>query len=110
MRWKICRGGGEPIYIMRRVQQLRLVRFSYMTTFLSRKGQVVLPVAVREQLRLTRGDHFEVSIEDDDTIVSRRESHPANRGLIEHLLGCPFPFIVLECERDDTFPTGTREH
>jgi AbrB family looped-hinge helix DNA binding protein len=80
----------------------RLVRFSYMTTVLSQKGQVVLPLAVRQQLRLTPGEDFEVSIEDEDTIVLRRVSHPANRGLVEHLLTCPFPFDIPEREKDDT--------
>ncbi len=75
-----------------------------MTTVLSQKGQVVLPLAVREQLRLTAGEGFEVSIEDEDTIVLRRVSDLANRGLIEHLLACPFPFTVPDREQDDTAP------
>jgi AbrB family looped-hinge helix DNA binding protein len=75
-----------------------------MTTVLSQKGQVVLPAAVREQLRLTPGDDFEISVEDEDTIVLRRISHSANRGLVEHLLACPFPFDIPERERDDTEP------
>jgi AbrB family looped-hinge helix DNA binding protein len=69
-----------------------------MTTVLSKKGQVVLPLAIREQLRLAAGEDFEVSIEDEDTIVLRRVSRPANHGLIEHLLACPFPFIIPDRE------------
>ena len=75
-----------------------------MTTVLSQKGQVVLPLSVREQLHLTPGEDFEVSIEDEDTIVLRRVSHPANRGLIEHLLACPFPFVIPDRQKDDTVP------
>jgi AbrB family looped-hinge helix DNA binding protein len=75
-----------------------------MTTVLSQKGQVVLPLAVREQLRLTSGEDFEVTVEDEDTIVLRRVSHPANRGLVDHLLACPFPFVIPPREKDDTAP------
>lgn len=40
-----------------------------MTTVLSRKGQIVLPSAVREQMHLERGQDFEVFIDDEDTIT-----------------------------------------
>ena len=43
-----------------------VVRFSAMTTVLSQKGQIVLPVPVREQLHLSPGDDFEVAVEDED--------------------------------------------
>jgi len=75
-----------------------------MTTVLSQKGQVVLPLAVRERLRLTPGEDFEVSVEDEDTIVLRRVTQPANRGLIDHLLACPVPFVIPDRETDDTTP------
>ncbi len=77
-----------------------------MTTVLSQKGQIVLPLAVREQLGLTPGEDFEVSIEDEDTIVLHRVSHPANRGLVEHLLACPVPFVIPGREEDDTAPVS----
>ena len=63
-----------------------------MTTVLSKKGQVVLPSAVREQLHLEPGQDFEVSINDDDTIMLRRISRQPNNGLIDHLLSCPSPW------------------
>lgn len=75
-----------------------------MTTVLSQKGQLVLPVPIREQLHLAPGDDFEVSVEDDDTITLRRISHPANRGLVELLLACPAPFAIPTRETDDTRP------
>jgi AbrB family looped-hinge helix DNA binding protein len=73
-----------------------------MTTVLSQKGQVVLPVPIRQHLHLAPGDDFEVSVEDDDTITLRRISRPANRGLIDHLLACPSSFEIPARETDDT--------
>ena len=75
-----------------------------MTTVLSQKGQIVLPVPVREQLHLVPGDDFEVAIEDEDTITLRRISTPANCGLVNLLLACPAPFRIPRRERDDTEP------
>ena len=75
-----------------------------MTTVLSRKGQIVLPVPVRQQLGLSPGDDFEVAVEDEDTITLRRISQPANRGLVDWLLACPAPFEVPARETDDTPP------
>ena len=75
-----------------------------MTTVLSKKGQIVLPVPVRQQLNLSPGDDFEVVIEDEDTITLRRISQPANRGLVDLLLACPSPFEIPARETDDTNP------
>ena len=63
-----------------------------MTTVLSKKGQIVLPSAVREQLHLEPGQYFEVFVDDDDTIVLRRISRRPNEGLIDLLQACPYPF------------------
>jgi AbrB family looped-hinge helix DNA binding protein len=75
-----------------------------MTTVLSQKGQIVLPLAVREQLHLAPGADFEVSIEEDDAIVLRRISNPPNKGLVDHLLACPSPLVIPAREEDDTTP------
>lgn len=75
-----------------------------MTTVLSQKGQLVLPVPVREQLHLSPGDDFEVAIEDEDTITLRRISSPPNHGLVDLLLACPAPFDIPVRERDDSQP------
>ena len=75
-----------------------------MTTVLSQKGQLVLPVPVRQRLHLAPGDDFEVAIEDEDTITLRRVSHPANRGLVDLLLACPSSFKIPPRERDDSKP------
>jgi len=40
-----------------------------MTTVLSQKGQLVLPVPVRQQFGLEPGDDFEVAIEEGATEV-----------------------------------------
>lgn len=72
-----------------------------MTTVLSQKGQIVLPVPVREQLHLVPGDDFEIANEDDETITLRRITTPANRGLVDLLLECPAPFEILPRDGDD---------
>ena len=75
-----------------------------MTTVLSQKGQIVLPVPIRQKLHLSAGDDFEVAIEDDDTITLRRISQPANRGLVDLLLACPAPFEMPARDSDDSEP------
>ena len=75
-----------------------------MTTALSQKGQIVLPVPIRQKLHLSAGDDFEVAIEDDDTITLRRISQPANRGLVDLLLACPAPFEIPARDTDDSEP------
>lgn len=78
--------------------------FLTMTTILSKKGQIVLPGAIRERLGLEPGQDFEVFVEDDDTIVLRRISRPPNRGLVDHLIACPSPFEVPARARDAACP------
>ncbi|MCW1885383.1 AbrB/MazE/SpoVT family DNA-binding domain-containing protein [Luteolibacter flavescens] len=75
-----------------------------MTTVLSQKGQIVLPGAIRQQLQLQTGDDFEITVEDEDTIILRRIGHPANRGLVDLLLSCPASFEIPPREKDDSKP------
>ncbi len=75
-----------------------------MTTVLSQKGQIVLPSAVREQMHLEAGQDFEVFIDDEDTITLRRINRPPNRGLVDHLLACPYPFEIPPRDKDSTRP------
>ena len=75
-----------------------------MTAVLSNKGQIILPVPVRQQLHLSPGDDFEVEVEDGDTITLRRVAQPANRGLVDLLLACPSQFEIPSRETDDTAP------
>ncbi len=71
-----------------------------MTTVLSQKGQLVLPASVRERLELCPGDDFEISIEDDDTILLRRISSPPNSGLVDLLLSAPGELEIPERAKD----------
>ena len=73
-----------------------------MTTMLTQKGQLVLPVPVRQRLHLSPGDDFEVAIEDEDTLTLRRVSHPANRGLVDLLLACPSSFVIPPREAENS--------
>ncbi len=73
-----------------------------MTTVLSQKGQIVLPSAVREQMHLEPGQDFEVFIDDEDTITLRRINRPPNRGLVDHLLACPYPLEIPPRAKDST--------
>jgi AbrB family looped-hinge helix DNA binding protein len=73
-----------------------------MTTILSQKGQIVLPSAVREQMHLEPGQDFEVFVNDEDTITLRRINRPPNRGLVDHLLACPYPFEIPPRSKDST--------
>ena len=75
-----------------------------MTTVLSKKGQIVLPGPIRQQLHLEAGDDFEILIEDEETITLRRVSQPANRGLVDLLLSCPEQFEIPPRETDDSSP------
>ena len=72
-----------------------------MMTVMSKKGQVVLPAAVRKHLSLSPGDDLEVTIQ-DDTIVLRPVSRPPNKGLSDLLKACPHPFEVPSREEDDS--------
>jgi AbrB family looped-hinge helix DNA binding protein len=73
-----------------------------VTTVLSQKGQIVLPASIRNQLHLSPGDDFEISVEDEETITLRRISRPANQGLVDLLLKCPSPLPLPKREKDDT--------
>lgn len=75
-----------------------------MTTILSQKGQIVLPSSIREQMHLEPGQDFEIFVEDEDTITLRRINHPANHGLVDHLLACPYPFEISSRAKDFTKP------
>jgi AbrB family looped-hinge helix DNA binding protein len=75
-----------------------------MTTVLSKKGQIVLPGAIRDQLQLLPGEDFEVNVEDMQTIVLRRISTPVNAGLVDLMLACPAEFIAPPRQKDDSAP------
>ena len=45
-----------------------------------------------------------IYIEDEDTITLRRITQPANRGLVDLLLGCPATFEITARDDDDREP------
>jgi len=65
-----------------------------MTTVLSKKGQIVLPAAIRERLGLEPGDDFEISVDGENLITLRRITRRPNEGLVDHLLACPEPLEI----------------
>ena len=75
-----------------------------MTTVLSQKGQIVLPVLIRQELDLSPGDDFEILIEEENTITLRRVSRPPNSGLVDLLSACPASFEIPKRERDSSKP------
>lgn len=79
-------------------------RIFLLTTVLSKKGQIVLPSAVREQLGLEPGQDFEVLVDDENAIVLRPIPQRPNRGLVDHLLACPSSFGVPPRARDHSPP------
>jgi AbrB family looped-hinge helix DNA binding protein len=76
-----------------------------MSTVLSKKGQIVLPNAVREQMHLKPGQDFEVVVDDEDTILLSPDSRPPNQGLGDHLLACPSPFDLPARAKDSSAPS-----
>jgi AbrB family looped-hinge helix DNA binding protein len=55
-----------------------------MTATMSTKGQVVIPLAIREELELKPGDDFEVIRRQDEVVLRRIGTRP-RRKLTEHL-------------------------
>lgn len=70
-----------------------------MTTVLARKGQVVIPKHIRDELELESGDDFEVYVLDGE-IVLRPLQKKRNEGLCEILLNPPGTLDLPERERE----------
>lgn len=70
------------------------------TTRLSRKGQIVIPLDIRNDLHLVVGDDFEVQAQGEDTIVLRLVQKRPNQGLVKALLSCPDEFEIPERSKD----------
>jgi AbrB family looped-hinge helix DNA binding protein len=62
-----------------------------MTTHMGKRGEVVIPKAIRVSCEISPGDEFEVIADEDDLdlILLRRIRSAANAGLVEHLAACP---------------------
>jgi bifunctional DNA-binding transcriptional regulator/antitoxin component of YhaV-PrlF toxin-antitoxin module len=75
-----------------------------MKTAISTKGQLVLPVALRDQDGIEPGQEFEIERIDRGEYRLTRLSSRANEGVVEWLLACPEKgfFTPIESESTDT--------
>jgi AbrB family looped-hinge helix DNA binding protein len=60
-----------------------------MTTKISSKGQIVLPVEIRERDDIKPGQSFEIERIDRGEYRLKRKTPRRNRGLVKLLLACP---------------------
>jgi hypothetical protein len=75
-----------------------------MTTTVSSKGQVVLPVELREQDRILAGQQFSIERVEPGAYLLKRLPVPSKEGLTDWLLACPEKgwFQPIESESTDT--------
>jgi AbrB family looped-hinge helix DNA binding protein len=75
-----------------------------VTTTISSKGQIVLPVAIRQQDGIEPGQEFEIERIDRGEYRLVRRRRPANEGLVDWLVACPEKgfFVPIESESTDT--------
>jgi AbrB family looped-hinge helix DNA binding protein len=73
-------------------------------TKISSKGQIVLPVELRERDQIEPGQEFEVQRVDAGDYRLLRIGPPRNTGLVDWLLACPQKgfFVPIESESTDT--------
>jgi len=60
-----------------------------MTTSVSSKGQIVLPVEIRRRDQIEPGQEFEVERLGKGEYLLRRKARPRNEGFVNLLLSCP---------------------
>ena len=75
-----------------------------MKTAVSTKGQIVIPVEIRQQDAIEPGQEFEIERIDNGEYRLIRLSPPRNQGLVDWLLACPEKgfFVPIESESTDT--------
>jgi AbrB family looped-hinge helix DNA binding protein len=75
-----------------------------MRTRVSTKGQIVLPVELRQRDGIEAGQEFEVDRIDAEEYRLRRVAPAPNEGLVEWLLACPEKgwYVPIESESTDT--------
>lgn len=80
------------------------VRFylTIMNTQLSSKGQIVLPVELREVDQLTPGQVFEIERVGAGEYLLKRVREPGRPGLMQWLKECPSPDWFREVESEST--------
>ena len=75
-----------------------------MTTWVSSKGQIVLPAKIGRQDRIEPGQEFEIERLDRGEYRLVRRAPLPNEGLVDWLLACPEKgfFVPVESESTDT--------
>lgn len=75
-----------------------------MKTTVSTKGQVVIPVEIRQQDDIEPGQEFEIERLDRGDYRLSRIAPLRNHGLLDWLLACPEKgfFVPIESESTDT--------
>jgi AbrB family looped-hinge helix DNA binding protein len=73
-----------------------------LTTTISSKGQIVLPVAIREQDGIKPGQEFEIERIDRGEYRLTRKSLKRNEGLVKLLLACPVKGWFTPMDRAET--------
>ena len=75
-----------------------------MKTVVSSKGQIVLPVELRQQDGIKTGQEFDIDRVEEGEYRLVRRNRPANVGLIDWLLSCPTKdfFTAIDSESTDS--------
>jgi AbrB family looped-hinge helix DNA binding protein len=73
-----------------------------MTTVISSKGQIVLPVEIRRQDDVRAGEEFEIERLDCGEYRLTRRTRRKNVGLVDLLLSCPAEGGLRPIERRET--------
>ena len=79
-----------------------------MTTILAKKGQIVIPKAIRDELGLEQGDDFDIYLQDGE-IVLRPMKKRRNQGLASILLDPPGSLELADREGGLTAPIDFAE-
>jgi AbrB family looped-hinge helix DNA binding protein len=75
-----------------------------MNTTISSKGQIVLPVELRQRDRIVPGQRFEIERLEAGRYLLKKQEAPDNEGLVDWLLACPEKgwFQPIHSESTDT--------
>ena len=73
-----------------------------MKTTVSSKGQIVLPVEIRQQDDVRPGQRFEIERIDRGEYRLRRTARRRNEGLVDLLLACPVKGWFRPADRTET--------
>lgn len=75
-----------------------------MKTRISSKGQLIIPLEIREQDQIEAGQEFDLERLDRGEYRLSRRTPPLNEGVVDWLLACPEKgfFVPIESESTDT--------